>query len=145
MDEQLKTLVKKVLDDAFLMHLGISDGNGPWVASLIFVTDDDFNLYWMSMPNARHSQALASGGKAACSIVAAQDTHKERALQIEGLVSETSPTLAQEIKLLTKRGMPTPGQIGETLKNGHKWYKLAPSKIEVIDTELFEYERKSYL
>jgi uncharacterized protein YhbP (UPF0306 family) len=122
------------------------DEHGPWVASVIYVFDDDLNIYWISLPNARHSQAIAKNEKAAGAILASHETGKERGLQIEGTATVlTGSSLEREQALEKKRGMALPSQPGETLKEGQQWYKLAPTRIELIDNELFRYERKRFL
>jgi len=144
--EDLKILVKEVLADGYIMNLGTTDQNGPWVAGVIYIADDDFNLYWISLPSARHSQAIAKNPLVACSIVAEQAPDKERALQIQGhasLLSESS--LERELELRKKQGKALPTQEGEILKNGHKWFKLVPTKLELIHNKQFGWERKKVL
>ncbi len=145
MDNDLKDLARQVLNEAFLAHLGIHDANGPWVASVVYVADADFNIYWMSSPEARHSKAAVPGNRAACSIVANPSTGKEFALQIEGTFEEPSHSLEREVRIMVKRGLPPPSELGGALKGSHRWYKLVPTRIELIDTPLFGYARKRVL
>ena len=56
--EALRALTQEVLDQAYLMSLGVNDKQGVWVADVIFTYDDDANIYWMSTPERRHSVAL---------------------------------------------------------------------------------------
>jgi len=137
-------LAKKVLEEAFVMSLGIADESGPWVADVVYVYDGDFNLYWISRPDARHSRALGSVGKAACTIHASWETHNERALQIEGRVEKIEgPMFELEKKLEAKRGTPEPRRPGEILAEGLEWYKLTPDKIFLIHSKPFDYERQA--
>lgn len=83
-NEGLKKLARGVLADAYVMSLGTADEGGAWVADLIYVADEDFNLYWISFPQ----------------------------------------------------------RAGEILENGHVWYRLRPTKVELIHSEPFGYEKK---
>lgn len=143
-NDELKKLAQEVLNDARLISLGTIDENGVWVADVIYVPDENLNLYWISMPQARHSQAIGGNSKVACSVTASHETNKERALQIEGVAEKIDgPLFEYEKKLEAKRGLPAPQAEGEILAKGHSWYVLKPTKIELIHSELFGYERKS--
>lgn len=76
-NEELKNLARAVTKDAYVMSLGTVDEKGVWVADLIYIPDENFNLYWISMPNARHSQAIERNNKVACTITASYTTNKE--------------------------------------------------------------------
>ena len=143
----VKALVRKVLRDGFVLNLGIADNEGPWVASVVYVFDDQLSLYWISQPSSRHSQAIAASGKVAGTIVAEHATDKERALQLAGtaVALPEEASLAREQALQKKRGMPIPAQAGDILKDGYQWYKLTPDRIELIQNELFGYERQCFL
>lgn len=142
-NDELKKLAQEILNDAHLISLGTVDENGAWVADVIFVPDENLNLYWISMPQVRHSQAIERNGKVACSVTASHQTNKERALQIEGVAEKINgPLFEYERKLEAKRGLPAPQAEGEILAKGHVWYRLKPTKVELIHTELFGYERK---
>ena len=45
----LKSLVQEVLRDGFAVNLGVSDASGPWIAPVVYVFDDAFTLYWISI------------------------------------------------------------------------------------------------
>lgn len=133
----------KVLEDGYLMSLGTVDDGGVWVADLIYVHDDDFNLYWISFPQVRHSKAVGGNSRAACAVTAAHQTGKERALQMEGVIEEIQGPLFEYEKMLeAKRGLPVPQAAGEILDKGHVWYKFTPAKIELLHSEPFGYEKK---
>ena len=64
----LKIRVLEILENAHLMSLATRDDGGLWVADVIFVYGDDLNLYWMSDPDCRHSQAIPKNDGVAGSI-----------------------------------------------------------------------------
>jgi uncharacterized protein YhbP (UPF0306 family) len=142
-NDELKNLALKVLEDGYVMSLGTLDDGGVWVADVIYVHDENFNLYWLSLPNVRHSQAIEKNKKVACTVTASWTTDKERALQIEGVGEKIEGTLFEfEQKLEIKRGMDVPKVAGEVLEDGHSWYKLTPTKIELLHSEHFGYKKQ---
>ena len=54
MERDIKRLIKEVLEKGYLMSLGTVDEGGVWVSDVIYVFDDEFNLYWISDPDTRH-------------------------------------------------------------------------------------------
>lgn len=143
-NDELNKLARGVMDDAFVMSLGVVDEEGVWVADIIYVPEENFNLYWISMPETRHSRAIEINKNVACTITASWVTNKERALQIEGVAEKIDDSLFEyEKRLEVKRGLPAPKTVGEILEKGHVWYVLKPTKIELIHSERFGYERKS--
>ena len=146
MEDEIKKLVSEVLRDGFVINLATNDKDGPWAASLVYVFDEEFNIYWISVPSSRHSRAIEKDKKVACAIVAEYATDKERALQIEGIAAPFPKTPFElEKKLQKKRGMSMPEKAGVSLKNKYQWYRLQPTRIELMYNERFGYERKSLL
>jgi uncharacterized protein YhbP (UPF0306 family) len=141
-NDELKSLARKVLEDTLLMSLGTVDVEGVWVADVIFLSDENLNIYWVSMPTTRHSLALDLNNQAACTITADWEYKKERALQISGTVEKIAPSLEREREYEIKRGRPIPETEGEILSNGHVWYKLTPSVIKLTDSGNFGYKRQ---
>ncbi len=138
----LEKLTHDILNDTYLATLAVSDADGPWAASVIFVPDKDRNIYWVSKTDSRHSRAIEESGNAACMIIAAEEVDHERALQISGAAErvDTVPAEVEEAHA-TKRGQPLPS----ALKEGRSWYKLVPSRIELIHNELFGWDRQRAL
>ncbi len=142
-NDELRTLAAKVLEDGYLMSLGTVDESGVWVADVIYVHDDDFNLYWISLPQTRHSKALGQNSQVACAITANQEVGKERALQVTGIAEKVDgPLFELEKKHRTKRGMEPPTRPGEILEDNHSWYVLRPAKIDLLHSEPFGYEHQ---
>lgn len=142
--DELKKLARKVLDDAHVMSIGTIDENGVWVSDVVYVPDDNFNLYWISFPHVRHSQAITKNNKVACTVTASWKTNQERALQIEGIAEKIDgPLFEYEKKLEAKSGKKIPERPGEILEAGHTWYVLRPTKIELLHSEPFGYEKQT--
>ena len=78
------------------MSLATCEDNTPWAASVFFVADDAFNLYFISGQSSRHSQNTATNSRIAVTI---NKDHSDwftiRGLQIEGSVT-VSPVQERE-------------------------------------------------
>ncbi len=141
----LKSRVKEVLEQGYLLSLGTIDGAGVWVADVIYVSDEKFNIYWMSSPDFRHSKAIAQNPKVAGTITVSQNRSElDFAVQLEGVAEKLSgPQLVVSTKFLLKKGKPAPSMVVNILKEGYCWYKLTPTKIELIDRKNFGFERQT--
>lgn len=143
-NQEIKDLARKVLEDGYLMSLGTVDEGGVWVADVIYIHDENFNLYWLSFPHHRHSKAIEGSPKVACAITTSWETGNERALQIEGVAEKIDgPLFEYEKKLASKRGMMIPSVAGRVLEDGHSWYVLKPTKIELIHNKPFGYKKQN--
>ncbi len=142
--------VLEVLDGSKLIFLGTCDNNKSWVTPLIFVHDEDLNIFWQSNPKVLHSKNIEKNGEASGSVILNDGfvgNGKELAIQLEGIVEilhEDSDVLSR--KLFEKKN--TNGQIysGKSeLWPGNCWYKLTPNKIYLTDQENFGYERQELI
>jgi len=122
--------------DARTMQLATVDADGPWVASVYFVADDDMNLYWLSWPDRRHSAAIGQGAEVAAAVVIKAD-QPVVGVQLAVRAQEVSdPLVVREIteKYIAKY------QQGEQFypaflagTNRHKMYRLSPTRIQLFD------------
>lgn len=145
MTQDLKPLVAEVLRDGFAVNLGVADGAGPWIAPVVYVLDDELNIYWISVADCQHSRAIAANPSIAAVVIATHDTDKERALQMSGRAEKVSgPLFELEQRLQGKRGMPIPQSPGEILTDGYEWYKFTPDRFELTYNTLFGYDRQTY-
>jgi nitroimidazol reductase NimA-like FMN-containing flavoprotein (pyridoxamine 5'-phosphate oxidase superfamily) len=145
MAQDLKSLVHEVLRDGFAVNLGVSDASGPWVAPVVYVFDDDFDLYWISIADCQHSRAIAEDPHVAAVVIATHDTDKERALQMSGRAMRVEGAMFElEQRLQAKRGMPAPQSPGDILTDGYEWYRFTPDRFEITYNTLFGYDRQTY-
>ena len=143
--QDLESLVHEVLRDGFAVNLGVSDASGPWVAPVVYVLDDAFDLYWISIADCRHSRAIAENPNIAAVVIATQDTDKERALQMSGKAMRIEGAMLElEQRLQAKRGLPAPQSPGEILTDGYEWYRFNPDRFELTYNALFGYDRQTY-
>ena len=126
------------------MSLGTLDGGGVWVSDVIYIHDDAFNLYWLSDSETRHSRAIQGNAKIAATITVSNNPGEENVgLQIEGIAERlegNNLALATQHRLKRKKNPST--RDGE-VEEGESWYRLRPTKIEIIYEPLFGFDKKA--
>ncbi len=142
--DDIRRIVREILEKGYLLSLATVDGGGVWVSDVIYVNDESLSLYWLSLPTARHSRAIALNPKVAASItISARPGEKDEGLQIEGVAEKIDDDILEmSAKHLAKRGRPAPKKAGEIFEPGQSWYRLKPKKIELIYEKLFGREKK---
>jgi len=142
MKEDTKQLIKEVLDKGYLMSLATLDDNGVWVSDVIYIYDDDLNIYWMSDPQVRHSQAILKNNKVAGTITSSSQGESEMGIQFSGIAKKIDgPRYDLAKKHYAKRLKPEPQESADVLQ-GDSWYILRPKKIELINKKLFGFNKK---
>lgn len=140
----IKAKILEVLGRGYLMSLATQDEGGLWVADVIYIFDENFNIYWMSDPEVRHSKAVVTNGQAAGTITITNNGEKlELGIQFSGKAEKIDgPRHDLALKHFTKRGKPEPKENDDILE-GDSWYMLKPSKIDLIDAEHYGWDKKS--
>jgi len=150
-DPDLRSLVEEILRDSREMVLATCQDGKPWAATLVFGHDENFNLYWMSREDTRHSREIAKNSKVAAAVNKQPTGENAKGLQIEGnaykLEKEEEIGAAREF--FAKRGgdlpLPKTPQEAEPISPDSSWYVLKPTKIYVYYDPLFGYERKEFI
>lgn len=139
----IKAKVLEILATTHLMSLAILDDGGLWVSDVIFIYDEDLNIYWMSDPNARHSKALLINHQVAGTITfSTKSKESNSGIQFTGIAKKIEgPRYDLAVKHLQKRGHPIPDEEDDVLE-GDSWYTLTPTKIELIDEEHFGFKKQ---
>lgn len=143
----MEDLICTVLEKGRLLHLATVDDSGPWVSDVIYVHDDALNLYWLSMPEARHSQAILKNTQVAGTVtISTRPQEPNEALQISGVAEKIEgDILEMAIKHRSKRNRQAPLREGEVLEEkGQSWYKLTPEKILLNYEPIFGREHQEY-
>ena len=139
-----KETILKILKNTHLMSLATKDDGGLWVSDVVFIFDDDLNIYWMSDPDVRHSKAILNNNKVAGTITfSTKSKESNLGIQFSGIANKVEGSRYDlAIKHLEKRGYPKPKETDDVLQ-GDSWYILKPSKIDLIDEENYGYDKKS--
>lgn len=146
MTVNLRSRVREVLEQSHLMSLATHDEGGVWVADLIFISDDDSNLYWMSDPDCRHSKAIEQNPQVAGSITASVRSKEPNfGIQFSGTAERlVGPRHDLAVKHRAKRGRPAPLE-SEDFLQGEAWYKLTLTKLRLIDEANFGFDTKDVI
>ncbi|MBI2622017.1 hypothetical protein HYW66_00045, partial [Candidatus Microgenomates bacterium] len=112
-----------------------------WVATVWFTFDNDFNIYFISRHNRRHSQEIAENSSVAGAIVKPHKTlgDKTQGLQFEGKCSQVKGReLIKAFSIFIKRYPNVVKFIKSardviTGKTDHRFYKITPTAIVLFD------------
>lgn len=144
MEHDIKKLVLEVLEGGFLMSLGTQDRGGVWVADVTYLHDEDLNIYWMSHPDTRHSQAILSDPQVAGTITVSNDPGVQNlGIQFSGQarkIDEERYDLALK-HAEKKKAKKMPLDEKEYLK-GRSWYVVKPTLIELIHEPHFGFKKQ---
>ena len=136
--DDIRKLIEEVLAKGRLISLATIDESGPWVSDVIYIHDDALNLYWISKKERRHSMAIKTNPKVACSItVSTNPREKDLGVQIEGLAEELNQEPQVADSYWKKRNLPK-----TNIEENVAWYVIHPKKIQLINEALFGYEKK---
>lgn len=133
----LKKLIVEYLQKAKLMQLATSKENQPWVCNVYFAFDDNFNIYWISKPERRHSEEVRNNTKVAGAIVLPHTPGDDvRGIQFQGKAYELSGKDAEDgIKVYAKRYDMPQERVEKILdgSDGHMIYKIKVDTIVLFD------------
>lgn len=143
---KLTDRVNKVLEETHLMSLGIHDEKGVWVADVIFIFDENRNIFWMSDPATRHSKSILKNNRVSGTITfSTKSKEKNLGLQFEGLAEKIDGARYDlALKHYTKRGKLPPKETDDVL-DGDSWYKMKLTRLYLIDEENFGFDRQVIL
>lgn len=147
MSDRLEELTVELLEQGYLMSLATTDAESIWVADVIYVHDDDLNVYWMSNTRRRHSQAIDGGHPdvAATITVTQGPQNPDLGLQMSGTaarVENPSPELLKQWFRKKQKPEMLAG-LAKLVLDEHEWYKLTPDCIELIHQPEFGYDRQT--
>lgn len=125
-----------------VMQLATSRENVPWISTVYFVADEQRNIYWLSLPERRHSEEIANNPRVAIAIAIKQD------LPVIGIQAEGSVAIVDDAAIVEKILASYVGKYdgaGKEFhqrftegKNKHQLYKLTPSSLVLFDEAHFK-------
>ena len=137
----LKQQLSIYLEQGRVMQIATVRDNRPWICTVFYVVDSEYNFYWLSLPMRRHSQDIKANPRAAITLAVKQDL-PVIGIYAEGEVSATKDQ-AEVKKVATayveKHNAATTFYDRFTKGINQHWvYKLKPSSITLFD----EYNNK---
>lgn len=138
--KNVKKLISEYLRDAKLMQVATVQNNKPWVATVWYVNDKDWNLYFISRRSRRHSQELQKNPNVAGTIVMPHvkgSGEKVRGLQFDGSAAEAKGDLLKKAKKLYGEKYPQAEDISlKKLQDPNfiaTFYVIKPSTLILFD------------
>ena len=136
-------IIKQHLSDRHAMQLATVASGKPWICTVYYLADEDFNLYWASLPSRRHSQEIANDPSVAAAIVCHSEKGKPVAgLQIEGTASLLdSPDAIRPIaELYAAKFDRDQAWVNDfsRLRTEHRLYRLRPDNYVLFDEVNFK-------
>lgn len=147
---QLEELIKSYLPTKNVMQLATCANNQPYAVNLHYYSDENFNIYWSSKKDRRHSIELDGNNKACAVIKIHENTDSEDwviGLTIEGTVEIAhlpSAEVASSFKAKLKRSDEGMAELVSG-QGASVMYKLKPVKITIYDNKTFPDEPKREL
>lgn len=134
---ELKKVIEKDIREARMMQVATSVNGQPWNCTVYYASDDALNLYWISMPDTRHSLELGMNSKVSVAIPVKFDDMTVRGLSLEGTAEEITDAeiIKEKVKLYSDKFSRGDDWYKDYIKgnNPHKLYKIKPTKIVLFD------------
>ena len=131
----MKDLIKEYFDSKKDMQLATIANGQPWICTVYFVYDDDFNLYWTSGRSRQHSLEILKDPKTAVTIV--RDTERKQALQIIGNAYEVADNDLERVHNLYQARYGAKDYDLEEMKKhdpeGRAYWTFKPTEISLWD------------
>lgn len=130
----LKDLILQYLDGNRHMQLATVSNGQPWLCTVYFVSDENFNLYWTSAKVRQHSREISANPKVAATVV--KDTERKQALQLTGEAYEVKNEDLERVDILYSGKFGDKGRLAEVRaadENGRAYYVFKPSSIALWD------------
>lgn len=144
MKNTIQKLAQDILDKGYFLSLATLDDGGLWVSDVFYVADENWNIYWLSARNTRHSKAIEHNPDVAGTItISTTPQDPSEALQIVGRAEKVDEEQNGEVEklFLQKRGKEKKTEASR-YNNGQAWYKLTPTKMRLSHQETFELEKQ---
>lgn len=140
---KIKALIEECLQNVMQLQIATTVDSIPWIATVCYAYDSNFNLYWFSRHNTRHSKEISLNPHVAAALsfpYAIGD--KPRGLQFIGIAKEIhdKKSILQGLKALKGRYKVSPRRIftlrHELLSHigDYGLYQLRPESIVLYDT-----------
>ena len=134
------------------MSLATSANGEVWIAPVAYVHDENWNLFWYSEKNARHSHHIAVNQFVAAAIFDSRASSDDvDGLQIEGLAAEiVAEDLPRIVDLYFRQSFPDENARARWSKPTEsfcddapqRFYKLTPVKVYKCDTANTSVDRR---
>lgn len=150
-EARLKELIAEYLKKTRMMQLATCFKSQPWACTVYYAYDEDWNMYWISLPERRHSHDIAKNPKVAGTMAYSQEPHPKngvRGLQFEGVARLLSGEDEERASKLYIKQLKREATLLEDIRSGknpHKFYMAKPTMFVLFDSVSFpEAPRQEY-
>lgn len=137
--------IKQYVGRASVMQLATASGAQPWICSVYCVADSSLNIYWLSLPDRRHSLELAKNPQAAIAVAIKAD-QPVVGFQAEGRAEVVNdPVIIKQIMQRYTEKHATGTDFYKNFiqgKNQHLLYRFVPKTFVLFDEVNFPGERQ---
>lgn len=141
---KIQELIREYLPAVNVMQLATAGLDGqPWVSTVHYYSDENWNFYWISTREKRHSQIIEQNPKVSVAIVVHENTPDEQyiiGISIEGAAECIGQQIDEQIESKYTQKLHKPPQLMVDIRSGknpHHFYRLRPTKIVLFDTKIF--------
>ncbi len=134
----VEKLIRSYLPNIIHLSLATCAGDKPWVCEVHFVYDEELNLYFISLPNRRHSKEISKNPNVAGNIVTQHDLDEPpQGVYFEGQAEmltnadENSTAYKEYIKRFSDREDFCKEELAK--EDGHRFYKITVTDFYVFD------------
>lgn len=131
----MKDLIKQYLTDNKHMQLATVHDGQPWICTVYFVADEDFNLYWTSARERQHSVEITTDSKVAVTVV--RDTERKQALQMIGNAYEVLDDELEHVHELYQEKFGSKDynltEMKQHMPTGRAYWVFKPTEISLWD------------
>lgn len=131
----MKDLINQYLSEKKDMQLATVANNEPWICTVYFVHDDNFNLYWTSGRSRQHSLEILNDPRSAVTVV--RDNERKQALQMTGNAYEVADDELERVHKLYQSKYGTKDYDLEDMKqrnpDGRSYWLFKPTEISLWD------------
>ena len=143
MKDVIQKLAQDIFDKGYFFSLATLDDGGLWVSDVFYVADGEWNIYWLSAHDTRHSKAIEQNSEVAGTItITTTPSEPSEALQIAGRAERVNEEQKEkpEKLFLQKRGKEKKTEADRY--RGQSRYRLTPTKIRLAHQETFKLEKQ---
>ena len=139
-DMEVKQLINDYLGKTRLLQIATTVDSQPWICTVYYAFDSDWNLYWLSLPDRRHSKEILENPKVAGAMTFSQEPYPKngvQGLQFEGIAESLSDSEEEKASVLYIKQLSRENTLLEDIRSGknpHKFYRFKPTKFVLFDS-----------
>ncbi|NNN20841.1 MAG: hypothetical protein HKL80_02400 [Acidimicrobiales bacterium] len=139
----IKHLVNEYLSRTRMLQLATCLNDQPWNCTVYYAFDDDWNIYWISTPDRRHSKEIVINPKVSGAIAFSQEPYPKdgvQGLQFEGVAEMLSGDEEEKASKFYIDQLDREDTLLEDIRSGknpHKFYRIKPTKFVLFDSVHF--------